>query len=441
MASGRLWRWLRRLVLYPFLALGLVAAGLATFYELTLYRPTPAHDGVLALTAATVLVGPDLQPVAGATVLVEDGVITQAGTEVAVPPGAEVVDLAGHTVLPGLIDSHIHFGAPETERGQDAGVLAVPRLVVDWVRSFPEKRRNFLAHGVTSVRSMGDEYPWITGVRRSIADGEIEGPRFFVAGPLFGTRGGHPVVTVGVDPASGTVRIPGSPAQAREMVRELVTGDEPVDLIKVVQERGDPERRSLEPIDPQILQAIVAEAHSHDVLVFAHWGTFEDLRDVLAAGVDGLDHLEPRGAGDGWPAGVMETIIGRGIILAPTLAVTEVALPAGVHSDLRDRVREFHDAGGRVVAGSDTAVPGVFSGAGLIRELELLVDAGLSPHAALTAATSTAADAMRADHIGAISPGRAADLLVVKADPLADIAAVRSVQLVLRDGRVVVDNR
>ncbi|MDQ3150686.1 MAG: amidohydrolase family protein [Actinomycetota bacterium] len=86
-------------------------------------------------------------------------------------------------------------------------------------------------------------------------------------------------------------------------------------------------------------------------------------------------------------------------------------------------------------------MPGVFSGAELIRELELLVDAGLSPHAAQVAATSTAADAMRADHIGTISPGRAADLLVVEGDPLADIAAVRSVQLVLRDGRVVVDNR
>ncbi|MGH4017650.1 MAG: amidohydrolase family protein [Pseudonocardiaceae bacterium] len=327
------------------------------------------------------------------------------------------------------------------ERGEDPGVLAVPRIVVDWVRSFPEKRRNFLAHGVTSVRSMGDEYPWINDVRRSVAEGELEGPRFFVAGPLFGTRGGHPVTTIGVDPESGTVRIPQSPTQAREMVRELVTGDDPVDLIKVVQERGDPDRRSLEPIDPQILQAIVAEAHSHDMLVFAHWGTFEDLRDVLAAGVDGLDHLEPRGAGDGWPAGVMETIIERGTTLAPTLAVTEVALPADVPSDLRDRVREFHMAGGRVVAGSDTAVPGVFSGAGLIRELELLVDAGLSPHAALVAATSTAADAMRADHIGVISSGRAADLLVVEGDPLADIAAVRSVQLVLRDGRVVVDNR
>ncbi len=441
MASRRLWRWLRRLVLYPFLAFVLAVAGGVTFYELTLYRPTPAHNGVLALTGATVLVGPELEPVAGATVLAEDGVITQVGTEVAIPPGAETIDLAGHTVLPGLIDSHIHFGAPELERGQDPGALAGPRIVVDWVRSFPAKRRNFLAHGVTSVRSMGDEYPWINDVRRSVAEGEIEGPRFFVAGPLFTTRGGHPVATIGVDPASGTVRIPESPAQARQMVRELVTGDDPVDLIKVVQERGNPDRRSLEPIDPQILQAIVAEAHTHDVLVFAHWGTFEDLRDLLAAGVDGLDHLEPRGAGAGWPDGVMETIIERDITLAPTLAVTEVALPADVHTDLRDRAHEFHDAGGRVVAGSDASVPGVYSGTGLIRELELLVDAGLSPHAALVAATSTAADAMRADHIGAISPGRTADLLIVEGDPHADITAVRSVQLVLRDGRIVIDNR
>ncbi|MGH3904426.1 MAG: hypothetical protein ACRDTE_09585 [Pseudonocardiaceae bacterium] len=121
MASRRLWRWLRRLVLYPFLVFVLVVAGAVTFYELTLYRPTPAHDGVLAITGATVLVGPELEPVAGATVHVEDGVITQLGTEVTVPPGAATIDLAGHTVLPGLIDSHIHFAAPEVERGQDLG--------------------------------------------------------------------------------------------------------------------------------------------------------------------------------------------------------------------------------------------------------------------------------------------------------------------------------
>lgn len=441
MASRRWWRWVRRLVLYPFLAFVLVIAGAVTFYELTLYRPAPAQRGVLALTGATVLVGPGLEPVPGATVLVEDGVIRQVGTEVTVPPGAEIIDLAGRTVLPGLIDSHIHFDSPDMQRGAEPGVFAMPRIVVDWVRRFPAKRRAFLAHGVTSVRSMGDEYPWINDVRRSVAQGEIEGPRFLIAGPLFGTRGGHPVATFGVDPASGTVRIPESPAQAREMVRELVVRPDPVDLIKVVQERGIPGRRALEPIDPPILQAIVAEAHAHDVRVFAHWGTSEDLRDVLAAGVDGLDHLEPRAVDDGWPDGTMQTIIGRGITLAPTLAVTEVALPADVHRDIRGRLREFQDGGGRVIAGSDAGVPGVFAGSGLIRELELLVDAGLSPQAALVAATSTAADALRAGHIGAIAPGRAADLLVVEGDPIADIAAVRSVQLVLRDGRVVVDNR
>ncbi|MBF6181989.1 amidohydrolase family protein [Nocardia otitidiscaviarum] len=437
-------RGLRRWVLYPliFLVVALLVAVVAgyAFYRLTLHKAGPAQSGRLALTGGTVLLGPELNPVANATVIIENGVIVAVGPDVEIPPDAERRDVSGRTVLPGLIDSHVHLSSPERERGEEIGFWDMPGVVADWVRYYPGKRQDFLRHGVTTVRSMGDENAWVHDFRRKIAQGELEGPRLLIAGPMFTTPGGHPIATFGVERNSDAVRVPSSPEEAREMVRALVTGDDPVDLIKVIQERGNPERKVLEPIRPDILAAIIDEAHRHHTKVFAHWGTREDLADLVAAGIDGLDHLEPRGVRDGWPDGYPETLVQQGITLAPTLAVTDPGFDEDTRRAIYERLREFRDAGGRVIAGSDAGMPGVHAGGGLLREIELLVAAGLTPHEAITAATVTPAAALRADTIGVIEPGRAADLLIVRGDPLTDIGALRDVDTVLRDGRSVVAN-
>jgi enamidase len=190
-----------------------------------------------------------------------------------------------------------------------------------------------------------------------------------------------------------------------------------------------------------VLQAIVDEAHRHDLPVVAHWGTLDDLQELLAVGVDGLEHLEARGVLDGWPEQALQELVSADVPLDPTLAVTEAAIPAENHRLLRERLREYVAAGGAVVSGSDAGMPGVPFGGGLHRELELLVDSGLTPTEALRAATSDAARALRVGDVGSIEPGRAADLLVVDGNPHEDITAVRNVVSVLRDGRFVVDRR
>ena len=419
----------------------LVAVGFACFY-VTLYRAGVAQEGYLALTGATVLAGEGLEPRARSTILIRDGIIIRIGNadDVGIPPEATVLDLSGYTVLPGLIDLHVHLGSPEMKVRQKPGPMMLAKLIVDWVRCFPGRRRAFLNHGVTTVRSVGDDHEWVVKFRRRIRNGELEGPRLFVAGPLFTTRGGHPVATLRVEARSGGVRVPDTPDEARNAVRKLAGGDEGVDLIKIVQERGRRDK-PLEPIRPDVLRAIVAEAHCHGLPVTAHWGTREDLDDVLAAGVDGLEHFEPRGVLEGSPGDTLDVLVQRGLPIAPTLTVMDVVIPPQIMRQLCRRVGEYHAAGGRVVVGTDAGMPGVPFGAGVHRELEILVESGLTPQQALQGATSEAAKVLRSDQIGVIAAERAADLVAVAGDPLQDIMAVRNVVMVFRDGRLVVDRR
>lgn len=437
-------RWRRLLIGAG--GLVVLAAGGAVFYLVTLYPAGPAQQGRLALVGATVLAGDDLEPVSGATVLVEDGMIVEVGPSgaVPVPSDATVIDLTGLTVLPGLIDLHVHLGSPELDAHQEPGLTTMPRIVLDAMRLAPGHRRAALEHGVTAVRNLGDEHGWIMDLRRQVDDGTLEGPRVFASGPLFTTAGGHPIATLGADPTSDLVRVPATADEAQRMVRQLASGDDGVDLIKVVQDRGGADR-PLEPIAADVLEAIVAEAHANSLTVTAHWGTFADLEELLAAGVDGLEHIESRDLLGGWPDDLLAELVERDLPITATLTITEAALPPDVMPEvmetLRQRVGEFHDAGGRVVVGSDAARPGVRFGAGVHRELELLVESGLTPHQALRAATVDAASVLGSDHLGVIASGRAADLLVVDGDPTTDVAAARDVVLVFRDGRLVVDRR
>lgn len=290
------------------------------------------------------------------------------------------------------------------------------------------------------MRSLGDEPALILDVRRQVGAGELEGPRVFAAGPIFTTAGGHPVVTFGSDPDSDFVRLPTSPEDARRAVSELASRTDAVNLIKVVQERGRP-GRALEPIPRDVLSAIVAEAHDHGLPVVAHWGTADDLEDALATGVDQLEHFGPRGVLDGWPAPTLDALLERDLSISPTFVVAELATPSDVMVQLQERFGEFYEAGGRVTVGSDAGMADVPFGAGVHRELELLVGAGLTPRDALRAATSNAARSLGTDQIGVIEPGRAADLLVVDGNPLADIRVTQNVAMVFRDGRVVLDER
>ncbi|QDI90680.1 amidohydrolase [Salicibibacter halophilus] len=431
------WRFVKRLFLTAVILIVLVLVGGVTYYYATIYNVSEEQEGYLALTNATVLVGEALEAYDDSTILIEDGLIVDVGNDIDIPDAAAIKDLNGKTVMPGLIDMHVHVGMLELEEGEAFGLLSFPKMIADFVRFTPEKRSNFLEHGVTTIRSVGDEHEWIMEFRDLVNERELEGPRLYASGSLFTTLEGHPIATVGTDPHSEVVLYPDTPEKARENVEQLA--DDGVDLIKVVQERG-PDESQLEPIDEDVLQSIVDEAHAHNIAVFGQWGRIDDLEDLLMAGVDGLEHIGAGAVRDGWEDDLLEEITEQGVSMTPTLRVETLNGDPEMRSDQLERVKEFHDAGGQILAGSDAGMPGVLFGPSMHEELALLVESGLTPKEALQSATSHAADALQSNEFGVIEEGRAADLVVIDGDPSQKIEDIQNVIEVFRDGRLVVEN-
>ncbi|KNY30344.1 amidohydrolase family protein [Pseudobacteroides cellulosolvens] len=401
-------RFLTRFMLIILVIILLLGIPGYVYYTLTLYKPKTVQKGYLALTRASVLVGENLNSFMDSTILIKDGVIVKVGnsSDITIPEGAATLDMNGCTVMPGLIDMHVHLSSYEHQVNKVLNFLSMPKMLADLVRFTPDKRQALLKNGVTSVCSLGDEYKWIMDLKKQIRDGVLEGPRIFAAGPVFTIPGSHTTDVLGADPES--VRLPSTPEEAQRMVRELAHNDEPIDLIKVVQDRGD-RQHALHPVAHDILHAIVNEAHNHSLPVVARWGTEEDLQDVLDAGVDSLQHLEDH-TGDInnlWPDNILKLILNHN-------------MP-------------------RIVVGTYAGMPGAFFGDGIHHEMEKLVESGLTPREALKAATSGAAKVLRTDYIGTIGVGQVADLIVIDGNPLKNIKDTRNIVMVLRDGRIVVD--
>jgi len=392
----------------------------------------PSHTA--ALVGATVIDGTDAPALADAVVLIENGRILQVGprSKVAIPAGAERKDLTGLTVLPGLIDSHVHITFALRRGPNDPQADAILNGIL----------QEFLRNAVTSIRDVGAAYPWILDIAHSVDEGQRQGPHIFAAGPMLTAPGGHPVATLlrGNEPAiASATRQIASAEQGREVVRDLAKGG--VDTIKVVlASRGRPNSPERIPtLNGQVLAAITAEARVLEVPSTVHWGSVSELPAVVAARPVQLEH-------SGYtpiPVGLIEQIARAGIVVDPTLTVMSASIssPDEFAAGPLQNVSRLHHAGVAITAGTDAPLLGLPFGESLPRELELLVKAGLSPMEAIQAATRNPARLLkRGNQIGTIEAGKRADLIAVAGDPLRNISDIRKIRLVLRAGIVVVNN-
>lgn len=359
--------------------------------------PVPEH---LLLVNATVIDGRGGPVLPGGYVLIGRGMILAVGQgrPGRVPEGCRQVQARGMTVLPGLIDAHNH-------------VLLSPA----------EERCEYLARGVTTLGNVGSAMEDIPLLLRD------DGCRRVWSGPALSLPGGYPGPLHGRRYALEV----GSEAQARAAVGRLQAGG--AEMIKVSLEPGPP-NADWPVMDRKMLTAIVQEAHARGMTVRAHVEQGRYLSRALASGVDTIEHVPlPKNAlqAEEWAG----QIAAAGVVLVPTLEAGSRSV--WDNCPLLDFVRRVHERGGRVGLGTDAPFKGVAPGLPL-EEMELLQRAGLSPLEVITAATVHAAAACGiGDRVGTLEPGKAADLMLVRGDPLKDLTALRDVALVVRSGEVV----
>jgi imidazolonepropionase-like amidohydrolase len=394
-------------------------------------RPKDGRVSSIFLRPDAVFDGEQLQ--VGWAVRIDGDRIAAAGADVVAAEGDRTVDLAGATLLPGLIDLHTHLLLhPYEERPwvdqvlRDPEALRVARAVVAAKRT--------LEAGFTTIRDLGTEGAGEAdvGLRRAIEEGVIPGPRLvcvtraIVARGTYGPTGFHSGCCV----PQGAEEVDGPEAILRVTRMQISRG---ADWIKVYADyRFGPANDARPTFSQDELALIVRVAHDAGVPVAAHATTAEAMRRAALAGVDTIEH------GNEGTREVFDLMAERGVAYVPTLAAYEALERIRNQSKdhplvvaKRNAFAAARASGVTIANGSDI---GVFPHGENARELELLVEHGLTPTEALQAATSTAARVLRHDHLGVVRPGARADLVAVNGDPTARIAALRDVQLVIRDG-------
>jgi imidazolonepropionase-like amidohydrolase len=365
-------------------------------------------------------------------VTLENGRITGVGPKSPVPIGAQVMDLGGKFLLPGLIDAHCHI----TYSG---GLIEEELRLTPHERVLRASKNAFvtLLAGITTIRDPGGVDHMDIAVRNMINRGFLYGPRVLAGGQMITITGGHGW-EYGLE-ADG-------PDAVRRAVREQIKARS--DWVKFMASGGfadvgeDPGAVQL---DPDELTAGVNEAKKAGKRCAAHAHSAAAIKNAVVAEIDSVEHATAM------EDDVIELIVARGVHVVPTFSIyykmKETGAKRGLDSSIVDLTKHWwnvkvdrfvkaYRAGVKVVAGTDNGSPMATHG-DLTTELEVLVEVGLTPYEALKAATTTSAQMLGLEQeIGTIESGKCADLVVLSEDPTKNVAATRMVEKVFRNGQL-----
>jgi imidazolonepropionase-like amidohydrolase len=414
----------------------------------------------LALVGGMLIDGYDAPPVHHAAVLIEENKIVWVGpaAEAKIPPDATVIDTSGRVMMPGLIDLHVHLKNIGHGSYDQWDPWIMERNLLERVNEISAKQ--LLMAGVTTAVDLGAQIPEIFRTRERIAKREVPGPRLFVSGPWItrdlGSYQPRPVRQIKVD----------TPEEAARATEDLIAKG--VDVIK-----------AYVGLAPAHYRAITDAAHKKNVRVHAHVYSERDTRNALENGVDVLTHAGSAGTAPPYSPALIRDIVNAGRPVVVTAAHRSWVFPATVAFPERlqdSRLKEdfgpeiyaevqrsfenfqglgymgrvdrevffrergllqFIEAGAVLGMGTDSGTPLNFHTEALWREIKAHVDLGMPAQRALSAATRMNARILgKANEFGTIEPGKLADIIVLKRNPLFDIQALADVQVVIKDGVV-----
>jgi imidazolonepropionase-like amidohydrolase len=391
------------------------------------------------LTGALLIDGSGAPPVAGRAVVVEQGRITDV-VDAARAPAGLTLRLDGLTLLPGLINCHVHlcFGA----EADTAGTMRTESYATTVIKAVVRARQTVEA-GVTTVRDLGGRDYAEIAVRDAVRHGVVAGPRMLCAGRGICMTGGHGWQLIGRE-ADG-------PDEVRKAVREQLRAG--ADVIKIFA-TGGVMTPGVEPNAAQLTQsevsAAIEEARKAGRRTAAHAQGSDGIAHCLEGGITTIEH------GIYLTEALCARMARDGVALVPTLIAPHAIAAGGVAAGIPEfavrkslAVRDRHTESFRmamrlgvpIAAGTDAGTPLNPHGS-IVPELELMVKAGLAPLAAIQAATATAARMLGLEHeTGRVAPGLAADLLAVAGDPAERIQALDDVRLVMAEGRIIVNRQ
>ena len=412
-------------------------------FAAALFASTAAQADTIILTADAIVDVERGRLVVDPVIEIEDGVIVAVTTGTPrVDESADYIRLEGKTILPGLIDMHVHLTSDADEHGYRSLAISDERAAITGVVN----AQTTLMAGFTTVRNVGADSYGDVALRDAINEGDIPGPRLFVSGPPIGITGGHCSDNNLLPPeyeASGD-NVADGPWAARAAVRKNRKFG--VDLIKTCS-TGGVLSKGTKVGAPQYtveeLTALVEEAHSHGLKVASHAHGSEGIINALKAGVDTIEHASfiddegiklarDNGAYLSMDIYVTEFILGEGE--AAGILPESLEKERRVGQTQRDNFKKAHDAGVKMVFGTDA---GVYPHGDNAKQLSRMVRFGMTSAEALRAATANAAEALgQKGQIGVIAVGASADIIAIEGNPLDDIALLESVTFVMKQGEV-----